>query len=160
MKLISTLIVCLFSLSAYSQSIPDGTYIFQDASFTTLNYNTRAVVNTNTVSSSASLDSTDMFYQRAFLELTVSDGVLSSCTLPNQVEYAVVNGVLLIPAKTYDSSQVYDENGLDGENGRRIPPYTTSISGNTLTVTFIFLYGDSRYNFTLEGDLVVTLIKQ
>lgn len=160
MKIFYILMVCLYTLSAYSQSSTDGTYVFQDATLNSLDYNTRAPVSNNVVNSYALLDSTDMFFRHAFLELTIADGVISSCTLPNQVDYVVLNGILLVPAKTYDSTVIYDENGLDGEDGRRMAPSTTSISGNTLTVTFIFLYGDSRYNFSLEGDLVVTLTKQ
>lgn len=162
MKIFHTVILCLCAISTYAQqNINDGNYTFQDESFTTLDYNTRSVVTSGVVvSNPALIDSTDMFLKHVLLELTLADGVISTCTLANQVEYVVVNGVLLVPAKTYDSSLVYDENGIDGEDGKRLPPYTTSISGNTLTLTFIFLYGDSRYNFTLEGNLVVTLTKQ
>lgn len=158
MKTLFTWILCLYCISAFSQTSQvnstDGTYTFQKAIFTTYNESTKAEVDTRVIADPALLDTTDVFFQRVFLEASISNGVLSSCILANQREYLVQDESMLIPAKKSD------EKSDSGNNNIQLLPYSTSFSNDILTFTFLELYGDSRYSFPLEGKLTITLSKQ
>ena len=158
MRTVNILIFCIFSLSMYSQtnkeSSIDGTYLFEKAVFTISNSNSKSEVNTRVITDPAIIDTTDLFLQNIFLQTTISNGILSFCILPDQLEYRVEDGVILIPTK--EKPQV----NTSENNHSQLPHYLLSLSDDKLTFTFIYLYGDSKYHFPLEGKLVVTLTKQ
>lgn len=157
MKIFHTLILCLCTLSVYSQSSKanktDGTYLFEKAVFTISNSNSKSEVDTRIITDPALVDTTDMFLQNIFLQATISNGILSFCVLPDQSEYTVEDGIILLPTK--EKSEVSLKHSQ-----RQLSPYSSSFSDNRLTFTFIFLYGDSNYDFPLEGKLTITLTKQ
>ena len=95
-----------------------------------------------------------MFLQNIFSQATISNGVLSFCVLPDQSEYTVEDGIILLPTK--EKSEV----SALKHSQRQLSPYSSSFSDNRLIFTFIFLYGDSNYDFPLEGKLTITLTKQ
>ncbi len=158
MKILHTLILCLCALSAYSQSgkanKTDGTYLFEKAVFTISNSNSKSEVDKRIITDPALVDTTDMFLQNIFLQATISNEILSFCVLPDQSEYTVEDGIKLIPTK-----EKSDVSGLK-HSQRQLSPYSSSFSDNRLIFTFIFLYGDSSYDFPLEGKLTITLTKQ
>lgn len=159
MKLFQLLILCLCSIFVYPQSNDtnntNGTFLFQKATLTSFNYDTKSEVDTRVVNDPLLLDTTDMFFQNVFLEVTISNGILSSCILPNNLEYTVRDGNILIPAKESPSEKRSEEG-----NYTQLSPYSIRFHNNTLDFTFHYLYGDSRYNFPLEGRLVITLTKK
>lgn len=160
MKVLYTLTLCLCVIFAYSQTkqtnSSDGTYIFQKATFTAYNYDSKAEVDTRTIDNAALLDTTDMFFQKVFLKATIENDLLSFCTLPDQREYKVEDQLTLVPAPTKElSKRDYTSN-----ISMQLSPYTFLVNNNILTFTFIYSYGDSRYSFPLEGKLTVSLTKE
>ena len=166
MKIFYTLILYLCALSAFSQINEtavntNGTYLFQKAIFTTSNYNTKAEVNSRIITDPSSLDASELFFLNVFLQATVNDEVLLSCMLPDGIEYLVKGGAELIPTKVLSPTDERVRNKTADDNQPlQLAPYSLSIQNNTLTFTVRYLYGDSRYNFPLDGKLVVTLTKQ
>ncbi len=159
MKILQTLIISLFALSAYSQTDKvnntDGTYLFKKAGFTIYNYNSKSEVDTRVITDPALIDTANLFLQNVFLQATISNGVLSFCILADQQEYTVEeDGITLLPTK--EKSNEKDSS----ENERQLSPYSSSFSDSTLIFTFIYSYGDSSYDFPLEGKLAITLTKQ
>ena len=166
MKIFYTLILYLCALSAFSQTNEtavntNGTYLFQKAIFTTSNYNTKAEVNSRIITDPSSLDASELFFLNVFLQATVNDEVLLSCMLPDGIEYLVKGGTELVPTKVLlPTDERIRNKTADTNQPLQLAPYSLSIQNNTLTFTVRYLYGDSRYNFPLEGKLVVTLTKQ
>lgn len=166
MKIFHTLILCLCTLSVYSQTVhqnsTDGVYIFQKATFSTYNYNTKAVLDTRIVDNPVLVDPTELFFLNVFQQVTINNGALSFCILPDNSEYIIENEVKLIPAKkTITSTKdnlAQDES--DQVTSKQLTPYSLSIENDKLTFSVSYLYGDSQYNFPLEGKLTVILAKQ
>lgn len=158
MKTLFTLILCVYCVSVFSQRSQqnsiDATYIFQKASLTIYNSESKAEVNKQVVVDPALLDTTSMFFEKVFLEATISNGVLSSCVLPNHQDYLVQDELMLTPAKESDKKADSDINRL------QLMPYSTSFDDDILSFTFLYLYGSSQYNFPLEAKLVITMSKQ
>ena len=166
MKIFYTLILYLYALSAFSQTNKtivntNGTYLFQKAVFTVSNYNTKSEVDTRVITDPSLLDASDLFFRNVFLQATVNNEVLLSCMLPDEVEYLVKDGIELIPAKILPPTDEHvQDKAADNNQPLQLAPYSLSIQNSILTFTVNYLYGDSRYNFPLEGKLVVTLTKQ
>lgn len=167
MRILQTLILCLCTLSVYSQTKKDNptneTYLFEKATFTVYNYNSKAVVNTRVITDLASMTTEDMFYQNTFGRVIINNGSLLYCTLPDQKEYAVKDdGVKIFPIKT--QSFLKDEKKESVSSGRpfsgQLEPYLMSLDNGVLTFTVNYVYGDSQYSFPLEGKLVLTMTKQ
>lgn len=167
MKFLQALILCLCTLSVYSQTKKNNptneTYLFQKATFTVSNYNTKAVVNTRVITDIASVTAEDMFFSNTFSRVIINNGSLLYCTLPDQKEYVVKDdGIKISPIKT--QSFFKEEKKESVPAGRpfsgQLEPYTMSLNGDVLTFTVTYIYGDSRYQFTLEGKLVLTMTKQ
>ncbi len=158
MKILYTLILCLCAFSAYPQSgkanNTDGTYLFEKAVFSISNSNSKSEVDRLVITDPASIDTTNLFLRNIFSQVIINNGILSFCILPDQSEYTVEDGIILLPAKEKAKKE------LSEHSQRQLSPYSSSFLDNILTFTFIYPYGDSRYTFPLEGKLVVTLTKQ
>lgn len=159
MKILYTLILCLCSLVTYSQSAKtnstDGTYLFEKAVFTISNSNSKSEVDRLVITDPASIDTTNLFLENIFSQATINNGILSFCILPDQSEYTVEDGIILLPAKEEKAKKDMSEH-----RQKQLAPYSTSFHDNILTFTFIYPYGDSKYDFPLEGKLTITLTKQ
>ena len=158
MKILYTLMLCLCTLVTYSQSAKtdstDGTYLFKEAVFTISNSNSKSEVDKITITDPASIDTTNLFLKNIFSQAIINNGILSFCILPDKSEYTVEEGIILIPAKEKAKKDMSEQ------KQRQLSPYLSSFRDNILTFTFIYPYGDSRYNFPLEGKLTITLTKQ
>lgn len=158
MKIFYTLILCLCAISAYSQTkginSTDGTYIFQKATFTTYNYDSKAEVGTHVIDDPKLVTPNELFYYRnLFLEASIHNGELNYCMLFDHSRYKVQFATELI---FMDSK----EQVLPEEIHTQLTPYSLSINDNILTFTVDIPYGDSRYSFPLEGKLILTMTKQ
>lgn len=166
MKIFYTLILYLCALSAFSQKNEiavntNGTYLFQKVIFTIYNYNTKAEVNTSVITDPASLDAADLFFRNVFLEATIGNEVLLSCMLPDRTEYLVKNETELIAVKILPANAEQIQGRIsEDDKPLQLTPYLLSIQNNVLTFTVRYLYGNSEYNFPLEGKLVLTMTKQ
>ena len=158
MKLFYTIIFCLCAIGVHSQinhsKENDGTYLLQKAVFSTYNYNTKGEIDTRVIDPE-SLEDGEIFYQNVFKEVSIYNHELTFCVLSNNLDYQVTDRLTLIPAKEYNSDKV-----KSGNIPAQLSPYSLSIENNTATFTVLYLYGDSRYNFPLEGKLTLTLTKQ
>lgn len=166
MRILHALILCLCTLCVYSQNKRDNsaneTYLFEKATFTLYNYNTKAVVNTRVITDPASVTHEDIFYQNVFRRAVINNGSLLYCTLPDEKDYAVKDdGIKLSPLKT---QVLFKEEKKEPTVGRvfsgQLDPYIMSVTDGVLTITVTYVYGDSRYPYTLEGKLVLTMTKQ
>ncbi|PXV68941.1 hypothetical protein CLV62_101207 [Dysgonomonas alginatilytica] len=157
MKILYTIILALCAIYAYSQegqqNKNDGVYLFQKATLTTYNYNSKAEINTRIIEDVTLIDSTDIFLQNIVLKAIIYNGVLSFCILPDHREYVVRNEVILIPAKE-------GEEHAKSNNPKELFPYTSSFDNNTLTFTSEYLYGNPTYEFPLENKLAIILTKE
>lgn len=166
MKIFFTIILCLCAIYAHPQSSnsqdADGTYVFKKAVLTIYNDNTKAEVSTVTIDNVASLNMEDMHLRNAFLQATIYQGILSSCILPDNMEYTVENEIELVATKVDpDKKTDFDQLGLgNAPESMQLKPYTFTTNNNVLTLTFDYSYGDSTYNFPLEGKLTIILTKQ
>lgn len=164
MKLFHTLALCLCVMSVCAQapmaarpSKSDGTYLFQKAVLTVYNANTKAVVDTRTITDPATLSSeTDVFYRNIFLEAAVKNGELRFCTLPDKRSYLVTENTTLTAARKYSKEETSPLDYVPVQ----VEPYVMSVNGNTLTFTLDYFYGESRYSFPLEGKLVLTMTQK
>lgn len=166
MKMLYILMLCLYTTSMYSQTSKgisgNETYLFEKATFTLYNYNSKAEVNTRVITDPGLVTPEDIFYQNVFRRAIINNGSLLYCTLPDEKDYAVKDdGVKLLALKV----QVpFKEEKKEPTVGRvfsgQLEPYTMSLKGGVLTISVMYVYGDSRYPYTLEGKLVLTMIKQ
>lgn len=165
MKLFHTGLLCLCALSVYSQTEhqdkTNGTYFFQKATLTVYNANSKSIVDTRIINEPAALSNeNDIFFGSMFREANINNGQLISCMLPDSVNYKVKDLVDLIPAPIEDSLKKSDKSDSKTNYPVQLAPYSSSIEGNTLTFTTVFLYGNSQYSFPLEGKLVLTMTQQ
>lgn len=170
MKLYHLLILYLFTISAYSQSLADAgpteRYVFSEATLYVYNYDTSVEVFRKTVSDTTSFSQVKELpfpLQPVFLTADIHSGVLSVCKLlNNKKEYSVEeDGMLLIQAKGYDESPDSEEDGDDLVFPYGLSPlYTLDITGNTATFTFVEPYGNSLYGFPLKGKFIITMVKE
>lgn len=172
MKLFLMLFLSFCMMSASAQT-PQGvkatrqirtgdTYLFQKATFTVYNYNSKAVVDTRVIADPASLTVEDMYFRNIFRQVIISNGALVFCTLPDEKGYAVkADGIKLSPAKTVVLPKgSLQANDLPQNPSPQLEPYILSINNDVLTFSVDYLYGDSKYKFPLEGKLILTMIKQ
>ena len=100
--------------------------------------------------------------QPVFLSAHIQSGQLTACTLWNNLkEYNVVDeGRLLLPAKESDGDvNAKPEEDIFSMSYSLSPQYTLTIEGNTATFIFPEIYGNSQYNFTLEGTFTIILVR-
>jgi len=167
MKMLLVLAVCLCTVSMHSQTAApavskaaDGLYVFKSATVAIYNYDTKAEVLSRTFNDGPSLKELGEIPfppQPVFLSANIQDGILTMCKLWNNgKEYSVQeNGHLLVSAKPSDS----DKNDVFPQSFSLSPLYKLNIEGNTATFTFTEPFGNSKYNFPLEGKFVITLVK-
>lgn len=166
MKIFFTIIFCLCAIYAYPQASnsqdSDGTYVFKKAVLTIYNANTKAEVSTETIDNVASLNMEDIHLRNVLLQATIYQGVLSFCILPDNLEYAVQDGIQLVPMKVdAEKKTVFNQLELgNAPESMQLKPYTFTTSNNVLTLTSNYSYGDSTFDFPLEGKLTIMLTKQ
>ena len=160
------LMLCLCTVSMYPQTQQgkrgNETYLFEKATFTLYNYNSKAVVNTRVITDPASVTPEDIFYQNVFRRAVINNGSLLYCTSPDEKDYVVKDdGVKLSALKTQVSPKDEKKEPAVGRVfSGQLDPYIMSVNGGVLTISVTYVYGDSRYPYTLEGKLVLTMIKQ
>ncbi|HML64578.1 MAG TPA: hypothetical protein PKC55_07100 [Dysgonomonas sp.] len=172
MKIFYALIFCVCTISAFAQNniVKDvkqetnGNYWFRSATINVRNYETKAGVLAHTFNDTTSLKGINKLpfpIHPIFLSVYIQSGKLAACTLWNNLaEYNVINeGMLLLPAK--ESEKEIDPKPEDNFSSpySLSPLYTLTIEGNTATFTFPEIYGNSDYNFPLEGTLTIVLVK-
>lgn len=176
MKIFYTLILSLCAVSVLAQTNITkhmdrdayGDYFFYSATISVRNHESKAEILTQTFNDTTSLKNINEFLFPAhpiFLSASIQSGKLSACTLWNdRKEYIVVDNVSLLPARGSEKDIDIDTNP---EMDYPFPfPYTLSplhtltIEGNTATFTFPEIYGNSQYNFTLEGTLTIVLVRE
>ncbi|HMM01709.1 MAG: hypothetical protein ACK5KN_07040 [Dysgonomonas sp.] len=173
MKIFYIAIFCLCTISAYTQTsgVKDakqetsGSYSFRSAAISVRNYETKAEVFTHAFNDTISLKEMKGLpfpVQPVFLSVYIQSGMLSACTLWNNLkEYNVIDeGRLLLPAKESDGDgNAKPEEDIFSMSYSLPPQYTLTIEGNTATFTFPEIYGNSQYNFTLEGTFTIILVR-
>lgn len=172
MKIFYIIIFCICTISTYSQIKKNGiveldtngSYSFNKAIVTVYNDETKAEILTQTFNDTTSLQTLrDLPYptQPVFLSVHIQSGILSSCILWNNLkDYNVSEeGMLLTPAKEQEIDKNPDDADIFSQPYRLSPLYTLVIEGNTATFTFREPYGNSQYDFPLEGKFVIILTK-
>ncbi|WP_419033262.1 hypothetical protein [Dysgonomonas gadei] len=173
MKIFYIVIFCLCTISAYSQTTlaknakqeTNGSYSFRSAVISVRNHETKAEVFTHAFNDTVSLREMKGLpfpVHPVFLSAYIQSGQLTACTLWNNLkEYNVVDeGRLLLPAKESDADlNTKSEDDLFSPSYSLSPLYTLTIEGNTATFTFPEIYGNSQYNFTLEGTFTIILVR-
>jgi hypothetical protein len=173
MKIFYTAIFCLCAISAFAQTNmvrdakqeTNGSYSFRSAAISVRNHETKAEVFTRTFNDTTSLKEMNELsfpVQPVFLSVHIQSGRLAACTLWNNLkEYNVVDeGTLLLPAKESGTDiNPKPEDGVFSPSYSLSPLYTLIIEGNTATFTFPEIYGNSQYNFTLEGTFTIVLVR-
>jgi len=166
MKILFSIIVCLYSLGTYAQDADenevDGIFIFDKAELSIHNYDTKGLVDARIIDDATKIDSTDFHSGSILLEAKIYNGDLVSCQLLNKRTYIVQNKFELIP---FGWEDIPHDDIVVREDGPKaiplsVPPYSFSVDGDRLTIDYRYQYGDSSYDFPLEGRLTVTLIKQ
>lgn len=178
MKLSNLIILCLFTISANSQNdqIPNesletnGSYYFTKAILTVYNSNTQKEVFTQVFNDTVSLKKLiDLPFPSLpiFLSAEIESGILRECKLwNNNKDYIVENNeMLLTPAKEInfspnDSLRInVKRSDIFSDHYQLSPLYTLKIKDHTATFTFRKYYGNTLYDFPLEGELTVILDK-
>lgn len=174
MRLLNLIILCLCTISVYAQANkslePDsdlnGHYLFSKAIASAYNYDTKAEAFTHTFSDTTSLKGFRELpfpVQPVFLSADIQSGTLVACRLWNNgKEYSVQeDGRLLVPAKEINPKSEGDIENTDifSTPYRLSSLYTLDVNGNTVTFTFNEPYGNSRYNFPLEGKFTLILVR-
>lgn len=178
MKLINLIILCLFTISANSQndqilnkiSDSNGSYYFTKAILTVYNSNTQKEVFTQVFNDTASLkELIDLPYPShpIFLSAEIESGILRECKLWNNNKDYIVenNGMLLTPTKEInfypnDSLRInVKRSDIFSDHYQLSPLYTLKIKDRTATFTFREYYGNTLYDFPLQGELTVILDK-
>lgn len=173
MKIFYIVIFCLCTISAYSQTTlaknakqeTNGSYSFRSAVISVRNHETKAEVFTHAFNDTVSLREMKGLpfpVHPVFLSAYIQSGQLTACTLWNNLkEYNVVDeGRLLLPAKESDGDvNAKPEEDIFSMPYSLSPQYTLTIEGNTATFTFPEIYGNSQYNFTLEGTFTIILVR-
>lgn len=172
MRIFFTAIFILCAVYLYPQSVltqdsekrADGNYSFYSLTVKAYDYNTKSEVFTHTFNDTTSLKQLKELpfpVQPVFLSATIRQGVLKACTLWNNLkEYNVVDdGMLLEPAKESDSDNLLTEEDPFSQSYRLSPLSTLETEGNNAIFTIQEPYGNSLYNFPLEGKLIITLTK-
>ncbi len=159
--------MCLFSSYIYSQtsktireeSNADGNYTFHKATATAYKNNNTEVFSHvfNDTISLKELQKLPFPIQPVLLSAQIQKGRLVGCKLwNNNKEYYVVNeGMLLVPAKETEP----DTNDAFSIPYQLSPLYTLKTEGDTVICTFTEPYGNSSFDFTLKGELVIVLVK-
>ncbi|MDR2953578.1 MAG: hypothetical protein LBV43_00680 [Prevotella sp.] len=173
MKIFYIAIFCLCAISAYSQTTraknakqeTNGSYSFRSAAISVRNHETKAEVFTRAFNDTVFLKEMKELpfpVQPVFLSAYIQSGMLSACTLWNNLkEYNVVDeGRLLLPAKESDADlNAKSEDDMFSPSYSLSPLYILTIEDNTATFTFPEIYGNSQYDFTLEGTFTITLVR-
>ena len=173
MKIFYIVIFCLCTISAYSQTTlaknakqeTNGSYSFRSAVISVRNHETKAEVFTHAFNDTVSLREMKGLpfpVQPVFLSAYIQSGQLTACTLWNNLkEYNVVDeGRLLLPAKESDGDvNAKPEEDIFSISYSLSPQYTLTIEGNTATFIFPEIYGNSQYNFTLDGTFTIILVR-
>lgn len=158
MKLLYTIILCLCAVGGYGQmshsNLNDGTYLFKEATFVSYNNETKTKIEEKSLKHE-SLNEHDIFYLNLFKEVVIYNQSLTFCILFNDKDYIVTDELILSLAKEHDENEEQQE-----ILPSTLTPYTLSIDNGVATFITRYLYGDPKYNSTLEGILTVKLIKQ
>lgn len=178
MKLFNLILLCLFTISAHSQnnqtpdenSISNGNYSFTKAILTVYNSDTKKEVLTQTFNDTTSLKEIIKLpfpIHPIFLSAVIDSGILRGCKLwNNDKDYIVKSNGTLLEAinETNDSSDdIHRENdkNLDifFDHYQLSPLYSLKLKGRTATFNFRENFGNSLYDFPLEGKLTIILDK-
>lgn len=178
MKLFNLIILCLFAISAYPQNDQtpnesletNGSYYFTKATLTVYNSNTQKEVFTQVFNDTVSLKKLiDLPFPShpIFLSAEIESGILRECKLWNNDKDYIVenNGMLLTPVKEINFSPNDSLRNIDkrsdifSDHYQLSPLYTLKIKDRTATFTFRKYYGNTLYDFPLEGELTVILDK-
>jgi hypothetical protein len=130
--------------------------VFDKAEFTAYRYGTDSPVETVRIDDVNSLDTAGFHFQTVFRKVEISGGQIL-VTLRNHLLYQLEdNQLILVHEKERDENETAGEEELP----TTIPlqPYVYAITGDILQFTFKYSYGDSRFDFPLEGKLRVKLV--
>jgi hypothetical protein len=138
-----------------------GIWVFEKAEFKAYKYKTETVVETVTIDNTAALDTAGFHFNNVFREIEISGNriVVVLGTRYRNSLYRLEGDRLI--ALENDEKEKNDNHGESEELPSMIslPPFVYSRTGGKMQFTFKYPYGDSRYNFSLEGRLSVTYIK-
>lgn len=161
MKIFYMLLLCLYVTSSYSQTRPqentNGNYVFQKATFSLYNYDTQAEIESRVITDLASLDVMDVIFRNVFAAASVVNDQLIYCELSDGNKYSIENDtdLTIVP-----ESKVGTDSNIKENIPVQLTPYSLQIKGNTLIFTVNYVLGDSRYDFTLAGKLILTMTKE
>lgn len=154
-------------MCVYSQSVSnpetDGVYLFSKATLTIYNFDTKQEVDLKIVEDPSVIETADFHFANVFLQATIQDGKLFSCMLPDEQEYKVSNNIQLEPfkEKEVEKNMLMNMDGTENISQlRSLKPYSFTIENDILTFEVLYPFGDSTYDFPLEGKLTVVLTKQ
>lgn len=155
------LLLCLYVTSSYSQTRPqentNGNYVFQKATFSLYNYDTQAEIESRVITDPASLDVMDVIFRNVFTAASVVNDQLIYCELSDGNKYTIEDAIDLVIVP--ESKVVLDPN-VKEYIPAQVAPYSLQIKGSTLIFTVNYVIGDSRYDFTLAGKLILTMTKE
>jgi hypothetical protein len=139
----------------------NGVWVFDKAVFTAYQYGTDSPIETINIRDVNSLDTAGFHFQTVFRKVEISGGQIS-VVLGNRdggVPYRLEDGQLVLAnEKEKEESKTAKEEELPATI--MLQPYEYAINGDRLQFTFDkYSYGDSRFDFSLEGKLSVTLVK-
>lgn len=158
MKLLYTIIFCLYFVGGYSQishsNNNDGTYLFKEASFAIYNNETKSKIEEKSIKPE-SLEGHEIYYQNLFKEITAYNQLLTFCILFDNKDYMVTDELVLSLAKEYKEGEIED-----AKIPMQLSPYTLTIENGIATFTVRYLYGDPNYSSPLEGILTLVMTKQ
>lgn len=155
------LLLCLYAISGYSQTRPqnntNGTYVFEKATFTLYNFDTKSEIESRVITDPASIDKMDVVFSNLFTLASVHNNELIYCELSDGNKYTIENTIdlTLVP-----ESVVGVDKNIETYIPSQVIPYQLEIKGATVTFTTNYIIGDSRYNFTLAGKLILTMTKE
>jgi hypothetical protein len=137
----------------------NGVWVFDKAEFTAYRYGTDSPVEKLRIDDVNSLDTAGFHFQTVFRKVEISGGQIL-VTLRNhrgdRLYQLEDNQLILVHEKERDEN----ETAGDEELPTTIPlqPYVYAITSDILQFTFKYSYGDSRFDFPLEGKLTVKLL--
>ncbi|MBB4036007.1 hypothetical protein GGR21_001908 [Dysgonomonas hofstadii] len=167
MKIFFLTIFSVCSFCVYAQmpymSPSDGAYLFRKASLSVLNQKTKQVIDTRTVEDAAQIDINDFHFRGVPLQVRLHLEKLTQCIMADNKVYTVENTFMLVRPSIDESDILYKSTGGNEEDETdpgNLRPYSLKVEGKVLTLNFIYSYGQSDFNFPLEGQLTVTFTKQ
>lgn len=161
--LLSLAVFGLCFIRVFSQEIflPDGYYVFKEASILIKNSHSQEVVEHQQITDTALINYFNPDFQNMYLALKIEDGKVRECIMSDHQKYYVLDNVLRITQGDLEKEQLTEEELEKYKfEGHFLSLFLVEEQKGQLTFTYPeYTFGQSNRSFTMRAEPTLIMIK-